>query len=689
MRCAFHDLGCCGIETPGHEVEAVVSHLRLVLAAVLELRKNFSDVQVATGQAQITRLVDTVAQDKVVAHLRNDVVSSREDVKNCGVSDAGYCDLLNLLEDQVQDTRWQAVAPSHVVEVASTGSNNAVVQQWTEQCRLCDQPDEAACPSNDGHAPPISPDPTKLRAPPVSPDPSKIRKNWSPDRAVKQATEGEKCANPVPPDHTWSHDRAAQQEKKNEARAFLVSPDPTRTWSPDRIIEGAQTRKKCADNIGTTSGTTSSTTSGSTPDPQAILQEITSLLQTGKLSHAEARERFSNLIAAELPTARLRCSALLNRAHCLVSLGEHSAALEDIDQIIGTPGVDANQWHKVWMSRGGINRKLAQTTGDQRYITKAREDYEYVIAIQPANENYIAKAQRCLEALGRPAAAPKAVACSGREAQELKEPKKGRDLNAITAAPQTEETKRRRVIRKSPSQNSIPTDQDEEPSEDAVSCLGALGAECSEAGKALYQSRSVTERSAALSPGGIRPRIFDVASPERKGQSEVVALAVSSCKSIATGSNNANRKILLSKSTCSCRLRSHCKHIAAALCVLEAESDARQAPSTSPIAKRDDDVAHVRFAELSKRLERRTIDELKAVLRLNKQPLGGVKAELIRRVADGAIFGAIPICPKCNYGHLYFDGGAYHCRHTNRDKERCGYESSEVERRPFLGIDQL
>mmetsp|Transcript_46368 Transcript_46368/g.129269 ORF Transcript_46368/g.129269 Transcript_46368/m.129269 type:complete len:129 (+) Transcript_46368:1-387(+) len=97
---------------------------------------------------------------------------------------------------------------------------------------------------------------------------------------------------------------------------------------------------------------------------------------------------------------------------------------------------------------------------------------------------------------------------------------------------------------------------------------------------------------------------------------------------------------------------------------------------------------------LERRLERRTMDELRKYLKLNGQFLGGTKPELIRRVADGVLLGALPACPVCG-GHLHPDDEAcaslFRCRKTNRDREPCGYEVSvrDVERRPFMGAEQL
>eukprot|EP00443_Scrippsiella_acuminata_P025922 CAMPEP_0115353464 /NCGR_PEP_ID=MMETSP0270-20121206/98052_1 /TAXON_ID=71861 /ORGANISM="Scrippsiella trochoidea, Strain CCMP3099" /LENGTH=67 /DNA_ID=CAMNT_0002775703 /DNA_START=33 /DNA_END=233 /DNA_ORIENTATION=- len=67
------------------------------------------------------------------------------------------------------------------------------------------------------------------------------------------------------------------------------------------------------------------------------------------------------------------------------------------------------------------------------------------------------------------------------------------------------------------------------------------------------------------------------------------------------------------------------------------------------------------------------MEELKSLLKLNNMLLAGTKADLLRRVADGVIFGAVPQCPTCR-GHLHLEdapegpGAVFRCRKTNRDR---------------------
>lgn len=46
------------------------------------------------------------------------------------------------------------------------------------------------------------------------------------------------------------------------------------------------------------------------------------------------------------------------------------------------------------------------------------------------------------------------------------------------------------------------------------------------------------------------------------------------------------------------------------------------------------------------------VNELKDMLKANGQPCTGNKGELVARVAEGQVRGAIPKCPKCHGGNL-------------------------------------
>lgn len=435
-------------------------------------------------------------------------------------------------------------------------------------------------------------------------------------------------------------------------------------------------------------------------DGQKALNAATAQLAEGRLSHSEAAETFSELISA-LPPGKLRCSALLNRAHCFVGLGDCVQALSDIDAIIEgepAPGLEIAGWHKVWMSRGGIHRKLAQSKGgDATLFEKAREDYSRVLRIEPPNASYIAKAQKCLQQLqalegsanfagDRTSGAPGAAAVREEGSPKRRRLKRGPSRDAILANNEPSP----------PKNNDAGSGSQEMPATTPVKIcaldhLRAIGRDCAAAGRALFVEGAVRERSDRAEPRHLR-RVFDIQSP-LGGARETVILATSGALL-----HNGSRV-----GVCTCRLRVDCKHVAAALCALEREERGCDSAALSPLgsaaqgapgAVRPFDAAGLAHRELvERRLERRTMDELKNFLRLNDQFLGGTKPDLLRRVADGAAFGALPHCPQCG-GHLHPQAGGapgFECRRSNREKEPCGYEvlHSELLRRPFIGAENI
>jgi len=451
----------------------------------------------------------------------------------------------------------------------------------------------------------------------------------------------------------------------------------------------------------------------------SLLNSVTAALQEGRTLHREAAATFSSLIDS-LPAGKLKCSALLNRAHCLVGLGEYTAALSDIEQIVSedAPGVDAKKWHKVWMSRGGIHRKLAQTCGgDPALYAKARADYERVITIDPPHEGYVTKALRCLQQLEalerRPARTSDAHAPPG-----------GRGAAAPSSPARAEEgasapTQKRRRLRLpsreglgaagSPGTDAAPSAAPQPRLARTVSArtsLKAFGQDISTAGRQLFDGGAVRERAGAapsspvrsggastgsrspVAPGG--ERLFEIRSPLGGPSEQVVLRNPPSPRPTDSAAGLGVPSCALGE--CSCRLRGHCKHVAAVLWAIDREEIA----AAAGVARPGDPSARRRRDRLEKQLEKRTNDELKNYLRLNNQLLSGIKADLARRVADCAVFGTLPVCPKCG-GHLHLEGAAdvpdalARCRKLNRDREACGYEATmqELERKPFIGGEQL
>ena len=78
-----------------------------------------------------------------------------------------------------------------------------------------------------------------------------------------------------------------------------------------------------------------------------------------------------------------------------------------------------------------------------------------------------------------------------------------------------------------------------------------------------------------------------------------------------------------------------------------------------------------KIKEVMDKYEAMTAENLKGILRANKQIIGGTKAELVQRCAEGQILGAIPLCPVCFAGKPRYDiaTGVYKCPGYTDDDE--------------------
>lgn len=96
------------------------------------------------------------------------------------------------------------------------------------------------------------------------------------------------------------------------------------------------------------------------------------------------------------------------------------------------------------------------------------------------------------------------------------------------------------------------------------------------------------------------------------------------------------------------------------------------------------DFRHV--LKLESELEDKNVAQLQAELEKNKQVRNGKKSDLVTRVAEGRVLGALPGCPKCKYGRVHWSrlGGWYSCP-GYYDKEieatrRCFFRSQDLKR---------
>ena len=77
-------------------------------------------------------------------------------------------------------------------------------------------------------------------------------------------------------------------------------------------------------------------------------------------------------------------------------------------------------------------------------------------------------------------------------------------------------------------------------------------------------------------------------------------------------------------------------------------------------------------------------DQLKEILSKNRQIKTGTKTELLNRVAEGKLLGALPNCPKCMGGRIKFDikSGEYYCKGFMDDDvfKNCNYKTLTCDR---------
>ncbi|EZG44352.1 putative poly [ADP-ribose] polymerase [Gregarina niphandrodes] len=86
--------------------------------------------------------------------------------------------------------------------------------------------------------------------------------------------------------------------------------------------------------------------------------------------------------------------------------------------------------------------------------------------------------------------------------------------------------------------------------------------------------------------------------------------------------------------------------------------------------------------EVMTEIKSKTNNVLQASLRANKQKISGRKEDLVIRVAECTVLGALPKCPECKKAVLYYDrhSGEYSCPGSFGDEVKCAFKSFEVER---------
>eukprot|EP00483_Globobulimina_turgida_P005537 UN05547 len=96
-----------------------------------------------------------------------------------------------------------------------------------------------------------------------------------------------------------------------------------------------------------------------------------------------------------------------------------------------------------------------------------------------------------------------------------------------------------------------------------------------------------------------------------------------------------------------------------------------------------------RIKQVKDRLLEKSVSELGTMCEINGQKKSGKKYEIIERVADGIINGAIPRCPMCCNKFLSYNKntGYYKCNGrfdvTLKKRVPCDFYSNDVQRKPW------
>lgn len=104
--------------------------------------------------------------------------------------------------------------------------------------------------------------------------------------------------------------------------------------------------------------------------------------------------------------------------------------------------------------------------------------------------------------------------------------------------------------------------------------------------------------------------------------------------------------------------------------------------SVSPEKKKEREIADKLWKIKDRISKKYNTNELKAILKYNDQQYNCGRQDLIERVADGELFGALPKCKICNY-RLYKESGMIKCNGHISEYTRCNFSTSnfdEIER---------
>jgi len=131
--------------------------------------------------------------------------------------------------------------------------------------------------------------------------------------------------------------------------------------------------------------------------------------------------------------------------------------------------------------------------------------------------------------------------------------------------------------------------------------------------------------------------------------------------------------------TCPVGTEGKCKHSVALLfTLLESEGNSEKKPDRFARSAEDESAIKSKINEIS----HNSVATLKDLLKMNDQSSSGSKQDLLEKVADGMLNGALPRCPKCGGGRLKVLGNMYICPGFMEDDEfkDCDFTSMDIKR---------
>eukprot|EP00743_Colponemidia_sp_Colp-15_P009138 GILK01009970.1.p1 GENE.GILK01009970.1~~GILK01009970.1.p1 ORF type:complete len:1047 (+),score=116.75 GILK01009970.1:38-3142(+) len=404
-----------------------------------------------------------------------------------------------------------------------------------------------------------------------------------------------------------------------------------------------------------------------------------------------AMELFTDIIGHSMVAKDQLAVAYCNRAHCLLRLKRFQLAAADADMAIQL----APHWHKGYLTRGAAALAMRDELDALHFYEKSR-------AIEPDNSRVLAAIERVKSILRRKGNRSQAhlTSTNGPRHNNDDSPTRGSEVSGGTS-----ERKRRRDNAEGASHPVEKRSKSSSSNGRALNRFPVIAK--SDMNRFFGEDNMMFARQLvdAGNVSSVRMEGFATALGQCLGHKEEPEQAV------ITFSGD---RISSASCTCPVGLSSPCKHAAAVLLALCANSSsiARSSDLSNlvsdasvstpnelregPLMRRDtSDLDQTHLAEMYReKLAHFTIPQLKAMLKLNDQVLGGTKDVLLDRVVDGMVNGALPRCPSCRLGHLRYNklDEVYTCPGYHEGPEagvKCGFTAKDIERNPWKGMSHI